>query len=78
MGKKKAAGAPTPTAKLNNFNTPEGIMMLTTAVHPYMKTRAFARLSGSETYVWWECSKISARFAKKPSILPRQDFHVPE
>ena len=22
MGKKKAAGAPTPTAKLNNFNTP--------------------------------------------------------
>jgi hypothetical protein len=41
----KAAGAPTPTAKLNNFNTPKGVMRLTTAVHPYMKTRAFARLS---------------------------------
>ncbi len=44
--KKKAAGAPTPTAKLNNFNTPEGSMRLTTAVHPYMKTRLSHGLHG--------------------------------
>ena len=43
---KKAAGAPTPTAKLNNFNTPGGEMRLTTAVHPYMKTRLSRGLHG--------------------------------
>jgi hypothetical protein len=48
--KKEAAGAPTPTAKLNNFNTPAVLpamlMRLTTAVHPYMKTRTCVRSSG--------------------------------
>lgn len=41
----KAGEAPAPAAKLNNFDTPKGLMRLTTAVQPYMKARAFARLS---------------------------------
>ena len=50
-GQKKAAGAPTPTAKLNNSNTARFdsrlAVRLTTAVHPYMKTRTSVRSSAA-------------------------------
>jgi hypothetical protein len=64
LGKKKAAGAPTPTAKLINFNTPAVLsairMRQTTAVHPYMKTRTFvAVFMGLDSRVLAVFKKIS-------------------
>lgn len=35
-----------PDGQAEQLHTPEGEMRLTTAVHPYMKTRAEARFSG--------------------------------